>query len=84
MVEYSHNMALIDLSYPPIGAIFNPAVGTGPTFIHGAVHHGRWNHLWIYLFGPMMGGTFSGLFFRITNRKEYSIARPAYSEIAVE
>jgi len=69
---------------PISGAIFNPAVGTGPTFVHGAMHKGSWKHLWIYWLAPLLGSSIASLFFRVTNRKEYrndTDTRP-YSEIA--
>ena len=38
------------------GGAFNPAVGIGPTILHAVMGSGTWQHLWLYLVGPCVGG----------------------------
>ncbi|HVS02536.1 MAG TPA: aquaporin [Thermoanaerobaculia bacterium] len=49
---------------PISGAAFNPAVGLGPTVVHALAGAGGWQHLWVYLLAPLLGGLAAGLFFR--------------------
>ena len=46
------------------GGAFNPAVGLGPTVIHGLWGTGSFDHLWLYLVGPFAGGALAALIFR--------------------
>ncbi len=46
------------------GGAFNPAVGIGPTIIHATLGEGSWQHLWLYLVGPLMGGALAAGVFR--------------------
>jgi aquaporin Z len=41
---------------PISGGAFNPAVGTGPTILHAMMGSGTWQHLWLYIVGPCVGG----------------------------
>jgi aquaporin Z len=50
---------------PISGGAFNPAVGTGPTILDATVGNGSFNHLWIYLVGPFLGGALAAVVFRI-------------------
>ena len=47
------------------GAVFNPAVGIGPTVVHAWQGGGSLEHLWIYLVGPLTGGAVAAAVFRI-------------------
>ncbi len=47
------------------GGAFNPAVGLGPTIIHGIIGGGPWGSLWLYLAGPLIGGALAALVFKI-------------------
>ena len=44
---------------PISGGAFNPAVGVGPTVVHAVMGDGSWQHLWLYLVGPVIGGALS-------------------------
>jgi aquaporin Z len=46
------------------GGAFNPAVGIGATFVHVMQGHGSWQHLWIYIVGPLSGAVLAALLFR--------------------
>ena len=47
------------------GGAFNPAVGTGPTVINALWGGGHYNHLWLYIAGPLTGGLFAAIVFWI-------------------
>lgn len=55
---------------PISGGAFNPAVGTGITFAHALWGGGSWEHLWIYLVGPIIGGALAGVVFDYLNPEE--------------
>jgi aquaporin Z len=42
---------------PLSGGAFNPAVGLGPIVVHTLFGDGTLGNLWIYLVGPLLGGT---------------------------
>lgn len=48
---------------PVSGGAFNPAVGIGPTLVHGLTGGGSWSHLWLYLLGPFVGGAIAAMVF---------------------
>jgi len=50
---------------PISGGAFNPAVGIGPTIIHATLGDGTWNHLWLYLAGPLVGSTLAAAVYRV-------------------
>lgn len=50
---------------PISGGAFNPAVGTGPTIVHAVLGEGTWQHLWLYLVGPFVGGALAAGVFRL-------------------
>jgi aquaporin Z len=47
------------------GGAFNPAIGTGAIIINAICGDGQWNHLWLYLVGPFVGGALAAAVFRI-------------------
>jgi len=58
---------------PISGGAFNPAVGIGPTIIHATLGEGSWQHLWLYLVGPLAGGALAaGVFQFQLNASESS------------
>ena len=59
------------------GGAFNPAVGSGPTFVHAVVHSDfspggagvvGFEHLWLYLVGPFSGGVLAALVFLVQEK----------------
>jgi aquaporin Z len=46
------------------GGAFNPAVGIGPTVINATLGAGTWANLWLYLVGPLVGGTLAAFAFK--------------------
>jgi aquaporin Z len=46
------------------GGAFNPAVGLGPTLVHGLLGGGSFASLWLYLVGPFAGGFLAALVFK--------------------
>ncbi len=50
---------------PVSGGAFNPAVGIGPTILHATMGGGSWNHLWIYIVGPLVGGALAAGVYRV-------------------
>ena len=46
------------------GGAFNPAVGIGPTLVHGLLGGGSFASLWIYLVGPFAGGALAAVVFK--------------------
>ena len=50
---------------PVSGGAFNPAVGAGPTIVDAVLGGGSWQHLWLYLVGPLLGGVAAALVFRL-------------------
>lgn len=53
---------------PISGGAFNPAVGTGPTIIHAVLGDGSWQHLWLYLVGPFIGGALAAIVYRFQHQ----------------
>jgi aquaporin Z len=49
---------------PISGGAFNPAVGTGPTIINAMMGAGSFQHLWLYIVGPLLGGALAAMVFR--------------------
>ena len=50
---------------PVSGAAFNPAVGIGPTVLHGLLGGGSWEWLWVYVVAPLAGGALAALVFGV-------------------
>jgi aquaporin Z len=53
------------------GAVFNPALGTGPCLVHSIIHNGSLQFLWVFWVGPLTASLISAALFRITNVSEY-------------
>jgi len=47
------------------GGAFNPAVGIGPTLVHGLMGGGSFSSLWLYLIGPFAGGALAAVVFKM-------------------
>jgi len=47
------------------GGAFNPAVGVGPTLVHGLMGGGTFAHLWLYLVGPLAGAGLAATMFTL-------------------
>lgn len=47
------------------GGAFNPAVGIGPTVVHGLMGGGSFASLWLYLVGPFVGGALAAVVFKL-------------------
>ncbi len=47
------------------GGAFNPAVGVGPTLVHGLIGGGSFASLWLYLVGPFLGGALAAVVFKV-------------------
>jgi len=47
------------------GGAFNPAVGIGATFVHVMQGNGSWQHVWIYIVGPLAGAVLAALLFKV-------------------
>jgi aquaporin Z len=47
------------------GGAFNPAVGIGPTLVHGLLGGGSFTSLWLYLVGPFLGGALAAAVFKV-------------------
>jgi aquaporin Z len=50
---------------PISGGAFNPAVGTGPILVQAVIGGGSLAHLWLYLVGPLAGGTLAAGVFAV-------------------
>lgn len=48
---------------PISGGAFNPAVGLGPTIVHALAGGGTWQHLWLFIVGPLLGGALAAMVF---------------------
>ncbi len=46
------------------GGAFNPAVGIGPTLVHGLMGGGSFSSLWLYIVGPFVGGALAAVVFK--------------------
>lgn len=46
------------------GGAYNPAVGIGPTLVHGLVGGGSFANLWYYIVGPFVGAWLAAVVFR--------------------
>lgn len=53
---------------PISGGAFNPAVGIGPTLINATLGGGSFDHLWLYLVGPLAGGVLAATVFGVQER----------------
>jgi len=62
---------------PISGAVLNPAVGTGAALSDWAHKRSKESlkYFWIYWVGPVLGGIFAGILFRVTNAKEFKARR---------
>jgi aquaporin Z len=49
---------------PVSGGAFNPAVGIGPTLVHGLMGGGSFEALWLYIVGPLLGGALAAYVFK--------------------
>lgn len=49
---------------PISGGAFNPAVGIGPTLVHGLLGGGSFANLWLYIVGPFAGGALAAVVFK--------------------
>ncbi|MDX2123011.1 MAG: aquaporin [Gemmatimonadota bacterium] len=47
------------------GGAFNPAVGLGPTLVHGLMGGGSFASVWLYLVGPFLGGALAAAVFKM-------------------
>lgn len=47
------------------GGAFNPAVGLGPTLVHGLMGGGSFASVWLYLVGPFLGGALAAAVFKV-------------------
>lgn len=47
------------------GGAFNPAVGIGPTLVHGLLGGGSFSNLWLYLVGPFAGSFLAAAVFKM-------------------
>ncbi len=47
------------------GGAFNPAVGIGPTLVHGLLGGGSFGSLWLYIVGPLAGGFLAAAVFKV-------------------
>jgi aquaporin Z len=54
---------------PISGGAFNPAVGIGPTVVDAVLAGGSYQHLWLYLVGPLLGGAMAAGVFRVQERE---------------
>lgn len=50
---------------PISGGAFNPAVGIGPTIVQAMSGGGSFQHLWLYIVGPFLGGLLAAGVFRV-------------------
>jgi aquaporin Z len=50
---------------PISGGAFNPAVGSGPTIVHAMLGGGSFQHLWLYIVGPLLGGAAAAIVFKL-------------------
>lgn len=46
------------------GGAFNPAVGVGPTLVHGLMGGGSFSSVWLYIVGPFAGGALAAVVFK--------------------
>ena len=51
------------------GGAFNPAVGIGPTIINAALGAGSFDHLWLYIVGPLTGGVIAAVVFGVQEQE---------------
>lgn len=63
---------------PLTGGVFNPAVGFGPIIVDAFNYGGkRFNVIWIYWVGPLLGGAIASVVFKILNyHTEYNFDVP--------
>jgi aquaporin Z len=54
---------------PISGGAFNPAVGVGPTIVNAMLGGGSYQHLWLYVVGPLLGGVIAAGVFRVQERE---------------
>ena len=55
------------------GGCFNPALATGLSMGGSIFEHGdgNWGSVWIYWLAPSLAGLVAGLFFRLSNAREF-------------
>lgn len=53
---------------PISGGAFNPAVGIGPTLVNATLGTGSFDHLWLYLVGPLAGGVLAAIVFGVQEK----------------
>ena len=51
------------------GGAFNPAVGIGPTVISATLGTGSFDHLWLYIVGPLTGGVLAAVVFGVQEKE---------------
>ena len=51
------------------GGAFNPAVGLGPTVVNALLGRGTFDHLWLYVVGPFLGGAAAARVFDLQEGK---------------
>jgi aquaporin Z len=49
------------------GGAFNPTAGTGPNLANMMLHGGAIGHVWLYIVGPLVGGTGAAFVLAIQN-----------------
>ncbi len=54
---------------PISGGAFNPAVGIGPTLINATLGSGSFDHLWLYLVGPLLGAVLAATVFGVQEKR---------------
>lgn len=52
---------------PISGGVYNPAVGVGPILVDIATGGNSASHLWLYLAGPILGGSVAAVLFNMIN-----------------
>lgn len=54
-----------------VGAVFNPAVGTGLILANAMAKGGTLKYLWLYWISELLAACFASFIFRVTNAREY-------------
>lgn len=50
------------------GGAFNPAVGIGPTIVNALAGGGSFQHVWLYVVGPLAGGLAAAMLFGLQEK----------------